>query len=573
MNILPVPGRYSLIYQKIAKYIFIVTNSIALFVNLADIAYFPFTMKRTTSLVFDQFVHETNKLGLVIQFSIDYWYVLFLFILCCFFLYKAYDITSIKKTDGFPQWKEYVSHTLLFLFFGFLIWGGLRGGFRHSTRPISLSNAGKYVDKPIQMAIVQNTPFAIIRTLGKHAVKPVHYFPDSVQESIFSAQKDADTGGFRKKNVVLILLESWSREFVGALNRELNDSTFLGYTPFFDSLIGKSLTFKYAFANGRKSIEALPSAMAGIPSMEVPYVLSHYSNNTVTSLATELKKKGYVTSFFHGAPNGSMGFDSFVKMAGIEHYYGKTEYGNDADYDGIWGIWDEEFFQYFAQEMDTMEEPFFASIFSVSSHHPYAVPERYEHVFPETENPLIRCLGYTDLALRRFFETAQKMPWYNNTLFVLTADHSSFPMHEYFTNDLGTFSIPLVFFDPEGKLSGFDEKRVAQQIDILPTVLDYLNFDEPYIAFGKSLLDSTSADYAVNYINGYQLVTPDYLLQFNGEKTTGLYRYKTDRKLEENLIGRVDESVNYDTIENFLKAFVQEYNRRIANNQLQATAP
>src|SRR5690606_35786309 len=234
-----------------------------------------------------------------------------------------------------------------------------------------------------------------------------------------------DSTEFKKLNVVVLILESFGKEHVGALNKDINNGTYKGYTPFLDSLIGESYTFNRSYANGRKSIDALPSVITGIPSVGEPFVLSIYSGNKTTSLAKLLGDEGYETAFFHGAPNGSMGFSAYTQLAGIKHYFGKDEYSNDKDFDGIWGIWDEPFMQFMADKLTEMPEPFFASFFSLSSHHPFKVPEKYQGVFPKGPLPLHEPVGYTDYALRQFFEKAKKAPWFENTLFVLCADHSS----------------------------------------------------------------------------------------------------------------------------------------------------
>src|SRR5690606_14279042 len=138
-----------------------------------------------------------------------------------------------------------------------------------------------------------------------------------------------------------------------------------------------------------------------------------------------LGEKGYETAFFHGAPNGSMGFSAYMQLAGIKNYYGKNEYNNDDDFDGIWGIWDEPFMQFMAKKLDTFKQPFFSSFFSLSSHHPFKVPEHYAGKFPKGQLPLHEPIGYVDNALRQFFNTASKSEWYKNTLFVIVADHAS----------------------------------------------------------------------------------------------------------------------------------------------------
>jgi phosphoglycerol transferase MdoB-like AlkP superfamily enzyme len=278
-----------------------------------------------------------------------------------------------------------------------------------------------------------------------------------------------------------------------------------------------------------------------------------------------LGQQGYQTSFFHGAPNGSMGFQAFTKLAGFQRYYGRDEFNDDQYFDGIWGIWDEEFFGFFANELNTMTEPFYSTIFSVSSHHPFEVPERYQGVFPKGSLPLHQCIGYTDNALKLFFEQISKMPWFNNTLFVITADHSTMPYHEEYKNNLGAFSIPMIFYTPDGSLiSGFNN-RLAQQIDIMPSVLSHLKFPFPFVAFGNNLFDEDLPPFVINYIGGnYQFMADGYVLYFDGKKLTGIYDYLKDPSLTQNLINSID----VPQTERLMKAVLQQYNNRMIENRL-----
>ena len=266
----------------------------------------------------------------------------------------------------------------------YLTIGGLRGGFRHSTRPITLSNAGKYVETPNEMAIVLNTPFAIYRTIGKATLPNKKYFSsdEELKEIYNPVFQPKANKNFKYNNVVILIMESFSREYFGFFNKHLEDDTYQGYTPFLDSLIQNGRTYWYTIANGRKSIDVLPSVLTSIPSVKNPFVLSYYSGNKLNSIASLLKTKGYHTSFFHGAPNGSMGLQSFVNLVGFDHYYGRTEYGLDKEWDGIWGVWDHDFLSYFAKTLSTFEKPFVSALFSVSSHHPYNLPAEFEGKFP-----------------------------------------------------------------------------------------------------------------------------------------------------------------------------------------------
>lgn len=210
----------------------------------------------------------------------------------------------------------------------------------------------------------------------------------------------------------------------------------------------KSYVLENGFAAGRKSIDALPAVLAGIPSGELPFILTPYVSNRIQSLPQLLKEKGYHTSFFHGAPNGSMGFKALVNLFGVEYYYGKDEYNNDQDFDGTWGIWDEPFLQFFANKLDSFPQPFQSTLFTVSSHEPFQVPEQYKNVFPRGEHPIREVTGYTDFALKRFFATIRNKPWFDKTLFVITADHASISHHPTYQTAWGNMAIPIFFYHP-----------------------------------------------------------------------------------------------------------------------------
>lgn len=562
---IPFPFKYDITYQKVCKWVFVVTNSIGIALNLVDYAYYPFTLKRTTGTVFGQFANEENLFKLSFDFLVGYWYLLILFAVLIFFLAKVYNSVSLVKVKK-VSWLFYGVQLFAFLFTIFLFIGGVRGGWAHSTRPITLSNAGDYVKNPEEMNIVLNTPFSILKTLKAISLKEVHYFSDEELEKIYPViHHPKDSTEFKKLNVVVLILESFGKEHVGALNKDINNGTYKGYTPFLDSLIGESYTFNRSYANGRKSIDALPSVITGIPSVGEPFVLSIYSGNKTTSLAKLLGDEGYETAFFHGAPNGSMGFSAYTQLAGINHYFGKNEYNNDADFDGIWGIWDEPFMQFMADKIDDLPQPFFAGFFSLSSHHPFKVPEKYNGKFPKGPLEVHEPVGYSDYALKQFFAKAAKSPWFKNTLFVICADHATVShLPEYLTAP-NSFAIPIVFYHPGSNLKGLSDKLV-QQIDILPTVLNYLNYPKPYFSLGFDALANQQNNFVVNNIGGvYNLFQGNYYMTHDGEKPTSIFDLKQDKFLKKDLF---PNNKLKDSLEHTLKAFIQQYNYSMIHNKL-----
>lgn len=380
-----------------------------------------------------------------------------------------------------------------------------------------------------------------------------------------------DSAAVVKKNVVVLIVESFGREYIGALNKDLEGGKYKGYTPYVDALIGKSTTFQYSFCNGRKSIDGMPSVLSSIPMFVEPFILTPSSMNDYTGLAGILGQEGYETAFFHGAQNGSMGFQAFAQKTGFKHYFGRTEYeaakGTD-DFDGTWAIWDEPFLQYYAEEMGKMKQPFMTAVFTASSHHPFVIPEQYKQQFPEGKLEIQKCIRYTDMAIGKFFETASKQPWFENTIFVLTSDHTNMSDHDYYQTDLGGFCSPIIIYEPshpEGQVID----KIAQHIDILPTVLGMLGYQKPYFGFGIDLLNTPSEDtWAVNYLSGiYQYVRNGYVLQFDGQKTKGIYSL-SDSLMQQNLIHQPSVVSHQSQMERELKAIIQQYMERMTQNRL-----
>jgi phosphoglycerol transferase MdoB-like AlkP superfamily enzyme len=569
LMILPFEFRFNKIYQRVCSILFYICNGVALAANVADFIYYPFTGRRTTADVFQQFENETNMGGLFFRFLIDYWYALVFWIaLVALMVWLHRKI----KIEG-PQLKNKIAFYGFSLaaipLIGLLLVGGIRGGYKHSTRPITLVDAGQYVKDPSQVNIVLNTPFAIYRTLGKTKIKRVKYFTDEEVDKIYSPvlQVAPDSARLKKQNVVVIILESFAREFFGFYNRHRENGNYKGYTPFLDSLITQSRTFEYSFATGRKSIDALPSVVASIPQMGVPYTLTPFSGNPINSLGSILKQEGYEASFFHGAPNGSMGFEAFMNIAGIDHYYGSNEYGDDSDFDGMWGIWDDKFIGFMADTQNSFQEPFISVFFSVSSHHPFTVPKEFEGKFKGGREPILRCIQYTDYALKKYFEKISRQSWYKNTLFVITADHVSSNVlfkDGYSLRD--RYSVPILFFDPSGEIKPGLDSLIASQIDIMPTVLARLGYSKKFVSFGRDVLSDRTEPRTWNVTDDvYNFYQGDHVLRFDGTKSIGLFNFKTDSQFRSNLLNQ--ESGLASKMETQIKAIIQQYNNRMIDKK------
>ena len=568
----PLHWKENKIYHKVCQWLFVVVNSITFAINLADSVYFRYTMRRTTTTVFEEFSNEGNLGSIIGTEFLSHWYLVLLFALVVFLLWRCYVEPSINS-HSLKWWRYDVACLLSLLLFAPFCVAGMRGGFTTAVRPITISNANQYASRPVDAALALNTPFALIRSIGKNVFVVPHYFSDekALASMYTPIHTPNDSAAVVKKNVVVLIVESFGREYIGALNKDLEGGKYKGYTPYVDALIGKSTTFQYSFCNGRKSIDGMPSVLSSIPMFVEPFILTPSSMNDYTGLADILGQEGYETAFFHGAQNGSMGFQAFAQKTGFKHYFGRTEYeaakGTD-DFDGTWAIWDEPFLQYYAEEMGKMKQPFMTAVFTASSHHPFVIPEQYKQQFPEGKLEIQKCIRYTDMAIGKFFETASKQPWFENTIFVLTSDHTNMSDHDYYQTDLGGFCSPIIIYEPshpEGQVID----KIAQHIDILPTVLGMLGYQKPYFGFGIDLLNTPSEDtWAVNYLSGiYQYVRNGYVLQFDGQKTKGIYSL-SDSLMQQNLIHQPSVVSHQSQMERELKAIIQQYMERMTQNRL-----
>ncbi len=575
LAILPLPAhiRNHTTYIRTAQWAFWVPNILGFIANCMDMVYVRFTDRRTTCTIFTEFQNDDNLVSIIGQSVLQYWYVtlfgialLTLFILCT---RKQWQAPTTRKA-----WIYYTTESALMLISIYFVVIGIRGGFGKYTRPITISNALQYTNTPQETAILLNTPFSLMKSLENTTYIHPHYFSNEQAEEIFSPIHTDEIGENRlsehtrgalgQTNVVVLILESFSKEYIGFYNQHIDD--YKGYTPFLDSLLTHCITYTHSFASGRKSIDAMPSVLSSIPMLIEPYIVTPYSTNAVSSLAACLRAEGYTTAFFHGAPNGSMGFQAYARSAGFEQYFGLNEYDGTEAFDGTWAIWDEEFLQYYARTMSHMQPPFMTAVFTASSHHPFRVPKQYEGVFPKGTQPIHPCIGYTDHALHKFFAYAQTQPWYENTLFVLTADHTNQVTLPEYATAKGLFEVPIAFYSPRWNQGKLHTQEAVSQTDIMPSVLAYLGYSKPFFAFGENALTQPKQHpYAVCYNHPvYQLFTDSLLLQFDGKEVRAVYNYHHDPMLQHNIADTTDTQA----LQTYLRAYIQQYIYRLTTNQL-----
>lgn len=569
LSLLPLRLTVSSWYQKLLIYVYFITNLIGYAFNYVDFIYYKFNFARTTLSVLEVVENEANKTTMFFRFMVSYWHVYLIFVLVSLLWIYLYKRVKLKPSaHRLSTATYYLSSLIGFVVIATLIVGGIRGGdFKKSTRPINLVDASKHVKKMEQADLVLNTTFAFIRTFGNNSFKKVDYdISDEEIQFYIKPIKHYKNNPPTKPNIIVIITESMGREYLASFNKDIGVEDYVGYTPFLDSLAQHSLIFPNAFANGAKSIHGMSSVLSGIPSFVDAFTSSSYSNQKIQSLVSVLNDLDYDTSFFHGAPNGSMGFLGFSNILGFDHYYGMEEYGNDDDFDGSWGIWDEPFLQYMKSTLDHKQQPFFSTVFTVSSHEPFKIPKKYNGEFPKGHIQMHEPVGYTDYAFKQFFNAAKKEPWFDNTIFVITADHPNQVYYDVYNKTINRRAVPIMFYKSDGSLIGVDNE-LAQQIDIYPTLLDIIGYDKPFRSWGRSLIsDDGVVPFAINHnASQYHMLRGNYICTFDGKHATGFYDIN-DKSLENNLIA--NRTPEMDETEIACKAFLEDYFERIVDKKL-----
>ena len=558
----PIPWRGYKLHQFLLKLLFITTTILLVSMNLMDVEYYSYTSKRSTMDLFAILGAGSDFSQLAFTFLKDFWYLIVLLIIFIFLLVKWYNrIQFPKETFSNLPPKFYLKNTISFIvtLALFIIIG--RGGF--DFKPVGILEASNYTNSG-NTALVLNTPFTMLKSYGETALEEQTYYSTiKATEHYFNPNQTSQPQNILPdgSNVVVLMLESFGNEFVGFYN-----GSRTSYTPFLDSLLEKSLTFTYGFANGKKSIEAVPSIFASIPSlMDNPYISSSYSANKIIGLPDLLKKHGYESAFYHGATNGSMRFDAFTESIGFDHYFGRLEYGNDKHSDKTWGILDEYFEPWAAKKMSELKEPFLASIFTLSSHHPYFIPEHMRDKVKKGPQLICASINYGDISLRNFFEEAKKQDWYENTVFIIVADHTPASTTPFYNLKTQMFQVPSAFYHPGGKIKPEKKDGIVKHLDIYPSILDILNIKDNYYSFGNSIFNTTK-NQSFNYLEGvYYYYEDDKMLTFSNNKARNLYDLTVRSTSMVDSFSYLQPKVK--EYEKKLKAIIQRYNHDLIRNQ------
>ena len=550
---------FSSIFAKSIEILFLVFNSFFIGVNITDIELIHFIGRRMS---FDFFKIQSDIAREIPSVITDFWYMFALqivFIALFIYLYFRWIVRprQAKMNDKLSSHNYIISYALSYFVFLILLVLMARGGLQ--LKPLKPEHAFVYQNSQYGH-LALNSTFTIIKSHKKNSLKKLNFYPDNLVHQTLNIKPTKLDHDLKIKNVVVIILESFAKEYTGL--GHLDE----GYTPFLNYLAKKSLSFELGFSNGLRSIEAMPSILCGIPTLvDESIVTSQYQANDIHCMPQVLKDHGFYTSFYHGAENGTMFFDSFSKRVGIDEYFGLNEYtGPSSDFDGVWGIYDRPYLQYVADKLSKQSQPFFSTVFTLSSHHPYNIPDKEKPNFPTGELKIHQSVAYADDALKDFFHKISKQQWFDETLFIITADHTQKSSRASYQNFFGSYRVPILFYSPNYDLNQWPHSKVAQHVDIYPTVLDVL--DMPYkltSMFGRSIYSQPTKHYVVNKDgSSFWLFNGEQVIKYNPVNNNQL-TYKFEKGQLESI-----KAQNFDAWSEVLKAYIQYHHNSMVENRI-----
>ncbi len=530
----------NILVEKILKWYFLLIIALLLILTCVDAGYFPYSKSRINVSLFKMAGNETISIS---RYILDY--SLFIpFILAFLFLaWKYYPIKKNKSTLRF-----YKQIVLNLVCVGLLILT-IRGGFR--LKPLKSLDTALFVPAShSQLAI--SSGFNFLESLQGESIEIPNYFNEKEMEQILMGDYYTlkEKKAFSKKNIVIIILESFGKEYTFPI-----DSTAISYSPFLVQLAKHSTFYSRAYSNGTRSVDAIPAILECVPKLtKTDFMYSNYTNNTTPGFPFYLKKEGYSCAFYHGGKNGTLGFESFLKSRGWA-YYGKNQYsGLKADFDGQWGIFDGPYLQYVAKELSKTKSPFVASVFTLSSHHPYTLPANYKDSFRSIKEPMHKTIRYTDWCLSLFFKSIENEKWFNETIFIITGDHSGQNFSKYYQSCDGKYEVPLLVYAPSNPIEGVNNE-IIQHSDIVPLCLDKLGYQGKIFTLGTYFKAANEKIAFQNEEGNYQAISETICVSYNGKNF----------QVQPTLGNK--SSTCPDSLQYILKSRIQSYYYRLVNNK------
>jgi phosphoglycerol transferase MdoB-like AlkP superfamily enzyme len=521
--------------------------------SLFDAGYYSFSFQRSSAEMF-QFTSDSLRVFQTAPASYTGLFIFAVLLMIAFhFLLKRLSVfMKITSPVRIPQ--VVISIPLILL-----LAVCIRG---LNARPLSPLSVSLYTNANYS-SIVTNTfqtmLYSFFKKPGNNWGAPKSYYTlQTVVETVPYVQQfpNADE---TKTNVVLFIMESVSRAYLEKGNAQKAS------TPFLDTLMANSLVCANAYANSSMSVSGIQAILSGIPCLyDYNIDNSPYYQNFSRAMPTVFKERGYGTYFYYGANKDHFGFEKLSRRFGVDHYISEEAFNNPAEHNGYWGINDSAFFRFTAEQIAKQPQPFFTTVFNISTHYPYVIPEQYRSVFPKGNTAAAQSVSFMDQALKLFFDEAKKNSWYQNTIFVFTADHWNKEDPTLKADGSGVYQIPLFIYKPDGSLKQ-TITDVTDQVSIFPTLMQLTGYSKKFNSFGTSILNNQPDrkwTVAVKQWPGYLLFTSD---------KAELYFDATANKLSR-IKSLSTSTIDTSALEKKARCFIQHYDYLFRNNKLADTS-
>ncbi len=440
--------------------------------------------------------------------------LIFSFLLLWFY----HKFIHLKKQ---PQTVKIWQGLLFILLMPAFIFFGIRGSFK--PIPIQKSDAF-FSEKNILNDIAVNTAWNLLESISNSSgileKNPFIVFDTADAEATVRALHEVQKDETKmilttnRPNIVIILLESWSADMIESLGGEP------GITPNFKKLETDGILFTKAYSGGKRSQQGVAALFAGFPALP-SIVITNFPEKArkLPSFTNRLNKEGYHSSFYFGGQLMYGNIKGFLLTNHFQRIVEESDFPLNQKGKGKLGVHDEFVLEKHAKDMANEPQPFFSTVFTLSSHSPYDQPMENYFNWDDPENGYINSMYYSDYSLGKYIELAKKMPWYKNTLFIFVADHShnTHRNHPYFSFEYNY--IPMMFYGEviKPEYRGIQMNNYATQSDIPTTILKQLGLSYDEFTWSRNILNPYSPNFAyMEALNGVGFMRPQGFFFYDG---------------------------------------------------------
>ncbi len=544
------------VLSKTANLILNTIFPLAYLVCAIDIPYFNQFFSRFSVTAFDWIDSPVFVFNMISEEPRYWWPII---PLTCLVFYSIKLMTKVLNNFIVPDKRPTIMDISIFLVFGGLIFLGIRGRLDEKS-PIKVGTA-YFCNNAFLNQLGLNPNFTLIRSYldskkpeyreiklmdEKQAIRNVQSYlgiNNSEGSTSISRFVKFDNPNPEKYNVVLIMMESMS---AGWMKRHGNSQNL---TPFLDSIANEGYYFENAYTAGIHTHNGIFSTLFSYPAIFRQHQMEESAITSYDGIFSTLKKHGYTTTYFTTHDGQFDNVAGFLYANDCDKVISKPDYPSEKVKTTL-GVPDDVMFEHSMQLLDEKSQqgsPFFAAYMTASNHGPYYIPP---HFSPKQKDIRLQVVEYSDFALRRFFDLASQKPWFDNTLFVLIADHGA-PLDGTYEMSLDYNHTPLIFFAPglikEPKLF----KKMAGQIDVFPSIMGLLNLPYENKTLGIDLFKEERPFIFFNADDKYGVIDDNWLLIVRMDGERSLYKYRTKDK--ENYIAKehqVDERMEEYAVSN-----------------------